>query len=91
MSSFTSSADSGNEITRHFCPKCGSHLFAGSSASPQFRVVRLGTLDDPSSIVPTINMWASSAPSWACLNLALKHELRQPAPMSPQRAPPGVA
>lgn len=91
MSSFTSSADSGNEITRHFCPKCGSHLFANASASPQFRVVRLGTFDDPSSIVPTINMWVSSAPSWACMDPALKHELRQPSAVSPLRSVPGVA
>ena len=87
MSSFTSRADSGNEITGHFCPKCGSHLFASSAASPQFRVVRLGTLDDPSSIAPTVNMWASSAPSWACLDNALKSELRQPAQIPPQASP----
>src|SRR5215831_14547418 len=88
MTSFTSKADSGNDITRHFCPTCGSHLFASSSASPQFRVVRLGTLDEPSSIKPAINMWTSSAPSWACLDALLKHEPRQPAPFQPQRPIP---
>lgn len=81
MSCYTSKADSGNEISRHFCPTCGCHLFAGSSASPQYRVVRLGTLDDPSSIKPQINMWASSAPGWACLDPALKSEAQQPAPL----------
>lgn len=87
LSCYTSKADSGNEILRHFCPTCGCHLFAGSSASPHYRVVRLGTLDDPSSIQPQINMWASSAPSWACLDPALKSELRQPAPLT-QLPPP---
>jgi hypothetical protein len=78
MSSFTSKAESGNDISRHFCSSCGCHLFANSAASPQYRVVRLGTLDDPSSIKPVINMWASSAPSWACLDPNLKIENRQP-------------
>jgi hypothetical protein len=50
MNCFTSTEERGNQISRHFCPNCGSHLFASSSATPQFRVVRLGTLDDPSSI-----------------------------------------
>ncbi|MEO8385964.1 MAG: GFA family protein [Betaproteobacteria bacterium] len=88
MSCFISKAESGSDITRHFCPKCGSHLFASASATPQFRVVRLGTLDDPSSVAPTINMWVSSAPSWACLDPSLRSELRQPASaQSPPRAP----
>lgn len=91
MSCYTSRADSGNDISRHFCPSCGCHLFAGSSASPQYRVVRLGTLDDPSSITPTINMWASSAPSWACLDPALKTEARQPAPLQQVSRPPYAA
>jgi hypothetical protein len=55
-----------------------------SSARPQFRVVRAGNLDDPSSIQPTTNIWASSAPSWACLNPALEQVTRQPLP--PTRA-----
>ncbi|MDO8286293.1 MAG: GFA family protein [Rhodoferax sp.] len=85
MSCFTSIADSGNQISRHFCPGCGSHLFASSSATPQFRVVRLGTLDDPSSIRPEVNMWSASAPSWACLDPTLRFETQQPAPLQQPR------
>ena len=77
---FTSVADSGNRIARHFCPTCGCHLFASSSATPQFRVVRLGTLDQPSAIKPTLNIWTSSAPDWACLDATLAAEPRQPPP-----------
>ena len=42
LAEHTQKADSGNEVTRQFCPNCGSHLFAKSSARPQFRVVRAG-------------------------------------------------
>ena len=83
LSCFVSRAVSGNQISRYFCPTCGCHLFASSSASPQFRVVRLGTLDDPNAIKPQINIWASSAPDWACLDPALKSEAAQPAPLQP--------
>lgn len=90
-SAFTSRADSGNDITRDFCPNCGTHLFASSSASPDFRVVRLGTLDEPSTIAPAINMWVSSAPIWACMDQALKSELQQPTPVPAQwPAPPAT-
>lgn len=75
---FSSAADSGNVIERHFCAVCGAHLFASSSARPQFRVLRLGTLDDPSSIKPTINMWTASAPDWACFDPAMESAAQQP-------------
>lgn len=80
LSEYTSTANSGNQITRRFCTTCGSHVFANSSARPQFTVVRAGTLEDPSSIQPTINIWASSAPSWACLDPQLEHVDHQPLP-----------
>lgn len=79
MSCFSSEADSGNLISRYFCPTCGCHLFASSSANTQYRVVRAGTLHDPSSIKPVLNMWTSSAPAWACLDPELNVEPHQPA------------
>ncbi|MFO1328119.1 MAG: GFA family protein [Rubrivivax sp.] len=75
---YTSAADSGNQITRRFCPRCGSHLFADSSGRPGLTVVRLGTLDDPSSVRPVANIWAASAPDWACLDPALARIEHQP-------------
>ena len=85
---YTSTADSGNDVRRRFCPRCGCHLFSDSSGRPGLTVVRLGTLDDPSSIKPTANIWSASAPSWACLDPALERIERQPAP--PQ-SPKGAA
>ncbi len=52
LSEYTSTAHSGNAVTRQFCPSCGSQIFAKSSARPHMRVVRAGNLDDPSSIQP---------------------------------------
>lgn len=71
-------ADSGNTLTRRFCATCGSHLFAESTGRPGFTVVRLGVLDDPSSISPASNIWAASAPAWACLDGTLERVEGQP-------------
>lgn len=83
LSEYTKIADSGNEVTRQFCPNCGTHLFAKSSARPQFRVVRLGNLEEPSAFKPSMNIWAESAPSWACLDSALERVEQQPSPPKP--------
>jgi hypothetical protein len=78
-------ADSGNQIRRRFCVTCGTHLFANSSARPQFTVVRVGTLDDPSSVKPTVNIWVRSAPSWACPDPSLERVEKQPVPPATSR------
>ena len=78
LACYVSTADSGNQISRQFCPACGSHLFASSSANALFRVVRIGTLDEPSAVPPQLNIWSGSAPNWACLDPALRAEVGQP-------------
>jgi hypothetical protein len=86
LAEHTKKADSGNEVTRQFCPSCGTHLFAQSSGRPQFRVVRTGNLDEPSSVHPAMNVWAASAPGWACLDPALERVEHQPVPPKPSPA-----
>jgi hypothetical protein len=86
LSEFQSTADSGNEMRRRFCPICGSHMFANASSRPQFTGVRVGSLDDPSSVRPVTNIWASQAPTWACLDNNLERVDGQPGPpQSPQK------
>jgi hypothetical protein len=80
VADFVKVADSGHQITRQFCPNCGTHLFAMSSGRPQFRVVRAGNLDEPSSIKPSVNIWTSSAPSWACIDPSVEQSTHQPMP-----------
>ena len=85
-SEYTRAADSGNHVRRRFCPECGSHLFADSTGRPGLTVIRLGTLDDPSSVKPVANIWAASAPSWACLDPSLERVAGQPGPVRPPSA-----
>ena len=86
-SEYISIAESGNQVRRRFCSKCGSHIFADNTGRSGFTVVRIGTLDNPSSIHPTANIWVSSAPSWACFNSELQRFDKQPQQLqSPQSA-----
>lgn len=80
VSSYVKTADSGSEVTRQFCPNCGSQLFAISSLRPQYKVVRVGNLDEPSSVQPSVNVWISRAPAWACVDSSLEQVDQQAAP-----------
>lgn len=86
LSEYVKTAASGNQVTLQFCPVCGSHLFAKAAARPQFRVVRAGNLDEPSSVRPSMYIWTESAPAWACLDPAIEKVERQPAPPKPAAA-----
>lgn len=71
-------ADSGNILTRSHCPACGTPLFSGSSARPQMRVVRLGVLDQPHDLKPTMAIWTGEAPDWAIIDPAMEQFPAQP-------------
>jgi len=62
---YIKTADSGNEITREFCPECGSPLFTRSPALPEFVFIKAGSLDDPEMVRPTHQIWADKAVPWA--------------------------
>lgn len=75
-------AASGNSLTRHFCPDCGTPVMAGSSARPNVRVVRLGVLDEGHGLRPTMAIWTDEAPDWAVFDPGMERCARQPAPPS---------
>ena len=65
--SYTKIADSGNSITRNFCPNCGSPVFTTSKDNPEYIWVRAGTLDDPTFIKPAYEYWTDSKVEWATI------------------------
>jgi len=56
--------ESGNEIERTFCPKCGSTVFSRPRAYAGMTLLRVGTLDDSSKINPGRNIYISRAQPW---------------------------
>ncbi len=77
---YVSKADSGNILHRKFCPTCGTPVFSQAEVRPHVIIVRAGTLDDPSAVKPSVNIWTDSAPTWACMNAEL--------PAFPHQLPP---
>jgi len=69
---YESKGSSGKSIYRGFCPKCGSQLFGRLERLPDLLSIRAGTLDDPSEFKPQLHIHASQAPSWECLDPALR-------------------
>jgi hypothetical protein len=79
-SDFESTADSGNVMHRRFCTTCGTPLFSAAESRPHLLFVRAGTLDDPGVARPSMTIWTSQAPVWACISEALPRIERQPPP-----------
>ena len=57
-------ADSGNVVSRGFCPNCGSPVLSTNSGMPGVVFPRASSLDDPEIAKPTVTVYASRAPSW---------------------------
>jgi hypothetical protein len=60
-------ADSGNEVTFHFCPACGATVYYQLGALPDFVAVPVGAFADPSFPPPTISIYEARRHAWAGL------------------------
>ena len=80
LTDFQSIADSGNVMHRRFCSVCGTSMFSEAEARPHLIFVRAGTLDDAGVAKPSVTIWTSRAPSWACIDPAIQRVEGQPPP-----------
>lgn len=65
LTGFTVTADSGNQLTRKFCPKCGSPILTQLHSNEEMMVLKAATLDDSSWLKPAMHIWRASSPPWA--------------------------
>jgi hypothetical protein len=65
---YTTTGNSGQKITREFCPECGSPLFTKAQAYPDLVWVKAGSLDKPELIRPSHQTWTQYAVPWAYLS-----------------------
>jgi len=60
----TVTADSGNQMTRYFCPRCGSRVYGRNSGRPGVVSVQIGCLEDHSWFSPQVVLYTSRRHDW---------------------------
>ncbi len=63
-SSWTRTADSGNQITSHFCPTCGSTVFYQPENEPDLIAIPVGGFADPTFPAPGVSVYESRRHPW---------------------------
>jgi hypothetical protein len=71
--------DSGQIISRGFCPNCGSRLF-GKRATGDLISITAVSLDDPSWFRPAMDIYTASAQPWDYMNPDLPKFPKSPPP-----------
>lgn len=64
-------ADSGNIVSRGFCPTCGSAIYSKNSGLPGMVFPRASSLDDLNMVAPSMVVYASRAADWDYVDPAL--------------------
>ena len=61
-------ADSGNRITHHFCPACGSTVYYRIDGKFDGLVaIPLGAFDDPYFLTPKYSVWEERQHAWVAI------------------------
>ena len=76
--SYTHTADSGSQMTKHFCPTCGSQMFGTNSARESMIAVRAGAIDQTDQVKPLRNVFVASKIDSTPLDPALPATARMP-------------
>lgn len=84
---FERAADSGNKVSRGFCPSCGAPLYSTNSGMPGMIAIRASSLDDLETVKPQMVVYASRAASWEHID----PELTAFPEMPPNAARPAIA
>ena len=63
-SRYVRAADSGNTLTFHFCPDCGSTVYYQLDHVPDILAVALGSFADPQFPAPSFSVYEARKHSW---------------------------
>ncbi len=69
---FRHPTEDGSELTRYFCPKCGTPIYNDSSRFDDIHMFSVSTLDDSSAIRPAFEIWARSKCAFAHIETQIR-------------------
>lgn len=68
LAGYDSVADSGNTVTRLFCPRCGSRMLIRNTGRPGLEGITVGTMDDAEAMKPQAAVFVSENYDWDLLD-----------------------
>ncbi|MFA5950799.1 MAG: GFA family protein [Hyphomicrobium sp.] len=80
-SSYAVMADSGNTLTRHFCPVCGGRVYNFTTARAGLISVTVGTLDDNSWFSPDAVLYIKRRADWDITRMDVPNFEAMPPPV----------
>lgn len=70
---YVRTADSGNNITFHFCPDCGATVYYRLDAIPDAIAVAVGAFADPTFPAPRVSVYEARRHPWAGIPEDVEH------------------
>jgi hypothetical protein len=75
IATYTTTGDTGGDVTRHFCGRCGGRLYTSGTLPGTVVMVQAGSLDQPERISPERVIYTKDALPWDKFDPALpQHE-----------------
>lgn len=78
-------------VRRGFCGKCGTQLTYEHDSAPDGVELTTASLDHPSAMAPTKEIWLSDKLPWVAVNQHLEHHSGDPPPAVPNAIQPAAA
>jgi hypothetical protein len=70
---FIRTADSGNRVTYHFCPECGSTVYYSLESAPGLIAIPVGAFADPQFPAPAFSVYESRQCAWVAITAPVEH------------------
>ena len=80
VSTYQGRGDTGKATYRRFCPECASPVAIEAEVMADVVMIPAGTLDNPGSVQPAMQIYCDSAQPWALLESGIQRFAKMPGP-----------